>query len=93
MPTLVSMEEEGIPVYGSECRSAQEFYFMSEMHRAIIDFFTDFVKNLYVFSQDIDWKIVDKLFSYKDAAFSNTDGIGIENLTMVDDFGKNILRI
>ena len=43
--------------------------------------------------QDIDWKIVDILFSYKDTAFSNTDGIGIENLTMVDDFGKNILRI
>lgn len=93
MPTLVSIEEEGVPVYGSECRSAEEFYFMSEMHRAIIDFFTDFVKYLYVFSQDIDWKIVDKLFSYKDSAFSNTDGIGIENLTMVDDFGKNILRI
>lgn len=79
-PTLTGFTENGEPVLAKETRTARELQFVADMQAGIEDFFDDYMKNLYVPDSEINEKLVDRLYSFKDLRYTN------EQCEYLDDF-------
>lgn len=88
MPSLASMDENGEPVYGMEVRSDEEMQYVIDIHRAIEDYFCDFLKHLYVHDSDINKHFTDTIFSYREQEYTNECCKEFDNLMLLEDLGQ-----
>lgn len=85
--SVEGIDEEGNLIYGQEHRSQEELYFMEETHRAIIDFFREFIGELYVENSGISIEFVDECYRYKDLEYTNEHCKELDGVSVFEDLG------
>ncbi|MGQ8873599.1 hypothetical protein [Paenibacillus sp. TSA_86.1] len=88
LPSIASMKSGGEFIYGHEARSQEELQYVEDIHRAIEDYFKDFVGNLYIQNVEINKYVVDTILSYHQLKYTNEHCSIFDNLRLMEDFGQ-----
>lgn len=90
--SVEGVNEDGDLIYGQEHRSKEELHFMKETHRAIEDFFKEFICELYVADAEISLEFIDECFRYKDLEYTNEHCKELDDFSVFEDLGYGKLR-
>lgn len=85
-PSICRMDEEGNPVYFDELRTKEEIKYVQRMHRSIMDFCMEYVKDLYIDGIEINKSVGDKIYSLLSSEYSRIQCRIIDDLMLVDDW-------
>ncbi|SEM26111.1 Predicted hydrolase, HAD superfamily [Butyrivibrio sp. ob235] len=69
-PSLSCFDDNGNPVFDEEQRSAEEIRFMKRIHKAVKDYFEEYIKLLWVEGIEISRVVPDMLYHYRQDEFS-----------------------
>lgn len=92
-PSLSRFDENMQPIYRPETREDNEIQYLSVMHKAITEYFKDYIVNLYNIDESINEIISEKLFSFMDRKFSEINCSDLKNLVLLDDFGVGKIEV
>jgi len=93
-PSITSYDEEGRPVFADESRSQEELFFVMKVQKAIMDFWCDFINNLWDYdNNEIRNVVVDELFKYSNNCYTNTRCATLLNMNLLNDFGQEVIEI
>lgn len=93
MSSVVDMDTDGTPVFDKENRSQRELAVIVSAQESIKDYVKEYITSLYVESSSISIEFVDTLFSFYSSQYTNINCKELEEIMLLDDFGKNILKI
>ena len=91
--SLREFGEEGNPIYLDEVRETKYIDMLQSSQGAIEDFFDEYINNMYVKKQRINADVVDELFRYSSAVYTNVNILEFEDLVNHDDFGLQDVKI
>lgn len=92
-PSIVSMDENGDPIYGKEVRSKHQLEFVKEMHRGIEEFFNDFIGRVYVKGESISNEFIDMLYNLMDEGYSKENYASSKFVELVDDMANRNMEL
>ena len=93
-PSIVSYDRDGRPVFADEVRGQDELLFVKKVQKAIMDFWCDFINNLWDYYGDgIRNVVVDELFKYSKECYTNTRCSNLLNMNLLNDFGQEDIEI
>ena len=93
-PSIVSYDRDGRPVFADEVRGQDELLFVKKVQKAIMDFWRDFINNLWDYYGDgIRNVVVDELFKYSKECYTNTRCSNLLNMNLLNDFGQEVIEI
>lgn len=92
-PSLSDVEAGGKLIYGEDKRSSSELEFVENMHHGIEEYFMDFISQLYVDTEEINPKIGDTLYSFKDIKYTNEHCKILDEFGLIDDLGLGTFPI
>ncbi len=93
VPSIVSMNENGLPIYAKETRSNEELNYVIDIHKAVEDYFNDFIQNLYAKDSEINKHFVDSILSYREHEFTNEHCDFFNDLYLFEDLGKGRIPV
>lgn len=85
-PSIKKMNVNGKPIFCDEMRTELEMKCLGEIHKAIIDFCTHYVKVHYIDGMSIGKNVVDCIYQLIDAEYTVIDGRIMEEIMLVDDW-------
>ena len=91
--SVISMDTCGKPLFSEESRSLHELNMVKIAQESIKDYIKKYIDSLYVDGSSIDVMFVDALFALFSLKYTNENCEEFEQILLVDDFGKNILKI
>ena len=91
--SVISMDTCGKPLFSEESRSLHELDMVKIAQESIKDYIKKYIDSLYVDGSSIDVMFVDALFALFSLKYTNENCEEFEQILLVDDFGKNVLKI
>lgn len=92
-PSVCRMDEGGIPVFDEEKRSEEEKLYVKEVHKAIEDFFCEYLEFGYIEGNELNFNLVDKLFEFKNLSYTNEHCSLLDEFYLVEDFGQGKIKL
>ena len=93
-PSIVSYDRDGRPVFADEVRGQDELLFVKKVQKAIKDFWSDFINNLWDYYGDgIRNVVVDELFKYSKESYTNIRSSNLRSMNLLNDFGQEVIEI
>ena len=93
-PSIVSYDRDGRPVFADEVRGQDELLFVKKVQKAIKDFWSDFINNLWDYYGDgIRNVVVDELFKYSKECYTNIRSSNLRSMNLLNDFGQEVIEI
>ena len=93
MPSVISFSDDGTPIYGEEPRSVDELRFVNDVQCTITEFFKDYIENLFIDGVEINKKICDILYGYKNLKYTNEHCKELNDLSLYEDMGLGKLKL
>lgn len=88
-PSLAYFDASGNPCFDRESRDEKTLDFIRESHLAIKEYFREYVRELFIPGRPIDRKTADDILNLANNRYTDTSALGIEELTLIDDWGMN----
>ena len=79
--------------YGEEPRSVDELRFVNDVQCTITEFFKDYIENLFIDGVEINKKICDILYGYKNLKYTNEHCKELNDLSLYEDMGLGKLKL
>lgn len=92
-PSIVSMDEKGLPIYAEENRSDEELQYVADIHRAVEDYFEDFIKNFYISKYEINKHFADTILSFREQKYTYEHCSVFDNLFLFEDLGRGKIPV
>ena len=93
LSSVVSMDTYGKPLLSEETRSSNELDMVKIVHKSIKEYVEKYITTLYVDDSNIDAAFVDTIFALFSSKYTNESCKEFEQIILMDDFGKNVLKI
>ena len=84
-PSLSHFDDEGNPVFDKEQRTKEELRYMKSMHKAIMEFFKEYIDDLWVEGIAINRVVPDMLYHFMQPEYSNISDDANCKRTAYDD--------
>jgi predicted HAD superfamily hydrolase len=92
-PSVISMDENGKPIYAAEVRSENQLKYVETMQSSIQDYFNEYIKTLYVKNKNINKEVSDMILNLMDEEYTDQCSELFDNITLIDDMGRGTLEI
>ncbi|GAA0099809.1 hypothetical protein UT300012_05230 [Paraclostridium bifermentans] len=92
-PSLISIDQEGDPIYGEETRNKNEFIYLDTLQSCIKNYFEDFMGTVFVINDNISVEFIDYIYSLKEYPYTREACNELSNLMLKDDLGQGMLPL